>query len=202
MKRLSFLSVAVVLLSACSEAPSAPEISVDPIAVFGVEPMPFFPSATNELNAATHHLEVIGEAFGSLCVPPDECVPDDFKPGYVHPTVGKLGAMVNELHALDDRVNAVLGVEPEPFEPPPEFDAAVVATFGAAKNVFIQAYLAKAGTEPSPFRDDLIPAFEAVDLAAWAIMVSVDESGYCPTTEEGVSQCVFPTDVMPLPSGP
>lgn len=188
MKRLPFLLVALTVVLACSDTATQP-IDLEPS--FGFEPTPFYPSATNALDAVVHHLEVVEDQVESLCHPPDPCLPDDYKPGDVHPVIGKLGAMANELNALDERVKAVLGVEPEPFLPGyDDLKAAAVAVHGGAANVLISAREARMGFEPSPFQ----PAFDEVEGGALAIQQSVISSPFCQSAA-GLNICL--PDVLP-----
>jgi hypothetical protein len=66
MKRVPFLLVALTVVFACTDTVTEPEPAIDLVVSFGVEPEPFFPSATNELNAAIHHMGVIQERLVPL----------------------------------------------------------------------------------------------------------------------------------------
>ncbi len=86
---------------------------------YGIEPEPFFPSATNELNAVTHHLAKIGirlnDVADRLFVGHNEVWPDEVFRG-----------MINELAMLNERVNALLQAPPDDGKPGyTEFTAAL-----------------------------------------------------------------------------
>jgi hypothetical protein len=184
MKRLSLFLMAGVLFWACTEAPTAPE-PAESVALFGTEPSPFYPSATNELDAAVHKLEGVEDRISQFLVMP----PDPWKPSDVHPVAGKLGAMENELTALDSKIKAVLAMPPDPYAPT-AFRTVVVAVYDAAGNVLNEAINAKLGFEPTPFYPDVEPAFVAVEGAAAAIQATVVASGHCPAAGTGTPGCI------------
>lgn len=119
-----------------------------------------------------HHLGVVQGQVEALCHPPDPCLPDPAM-------VGQLGAVTNELDALDERVKAVLGIEPEPFLPGySDLLGAAQAVYGGARNVLVAAADAKMGVDPEPF-SPLWFAFVEVEGAAGDIQSSVAESDFC-----------------------
>lgn len=188
MRRAPFFLFALVGVFACTDSPTQSNLSIDLVVSYGVEPSPFFPSATNQLEEVAQHLGVVQGQIGSLCHPPDPCRPDPA-------IIGQLGAMTNELAALDSRVKAVLSMPPDPIVPGyGELMGAALAAHGAANNVLVAAREAKLGFEPAPF-SPVDVAFGLVEGGAFAIQESVMASEFC-QPPVGTSNLCLP-DVLP-----
>jgi len=136
MKRGFSVLLSFGLAVACTDGVPTPQpMDLEPS--LGVEPSPFFPVATNELNAVENHLLNIDARLVMAIENP----PDPYRP-----TVNKLEAMDGELNLLTGRVDLVLAGVPVDEIPPVEFKTALTTVKGAASEIGW-----KAGFEPCPF---------------------------------------------------
>ncbi len=170
MRRVSLFLLVAPMVLACTDTVIQPNPAMELAVNFGTEPSPFFPSATNELEAVVQHLGVVRDQVGSLCWSEDRCRPDPA-------VIGQLGAMTSELSAINGQVMAVLDVPNDPTMPGlGELGAAARQVYAAAGFVAEDAGDAIEGFEPTPF---LVAAFGAVIDASGVIRTSVLQSEFC-----------------------
>lgn len=117
------------------------------------------------------------------------------EPSPFKPEINQLGAAVNILESADNRISKVMATPPDDIMPGPSLEGAV-NRLGAINNQLnsvedmINSLVAEVmGTEPSPFRVDVIPALQAVEATATQITTNIE-------TVMGLEPCPFSVAVV------
>jgi len=102
------------------------------------------------------------------------------EPSPFQPEINQLGSAQNILISADNRIVKVMGIPPDPYEPSPDLNGALNRLKAINKQVnnvrgFISNTVeAVMGFDPSPFREDVIPALEEVRAASQGIVDKIN----------------------------
>jgi hypothetical protein len=176
MNRTLWFFPSLALLIACTDTPPPSPMALDPH--YGVEPSPFFPSATNELEAISKQVKDIRDRLDVLLTDP----PDPYQP-----VVGRLSAMTKDVHAQTGHLKLVLASVPAgSFDGAFGYETFVSALDGVGTAASELAE--RAGVEPTPFAPESRLALAELKTAAGEMAQIVtnwfaggcDDVGACP----------------------
>ena len=94
--------------------------------------------------------------------------------------INQLGAVANILNSALNRIEKVMGVDPEPFEPHPNLNGAlnrleaIDNQLVSANDMVISIAEEVMGVDPVPFYEGVVTALEGVKDAAQSIVVSIN----------------------------
>lgn len=117
------------------------------------------------------------------------------EPSPFKPEINQLGAAVNILNSADNRILKVMATPPDDTEPGPGLEGAVNRLAAINNQLYsvedmINSLVTEVmGTEPSPFRVDVIPALQEVVAAGTRITTNIEQI-------MGVEPCPFLTGAV------